>query len=366
MTSVRLLGRRAAAVLVLALLSAAIQAQEPQVAPLTRVIDQVNQRVVKLYGSGGFRGLVSYGTGALISPDGHVLTVANPLLDTQELLVHLYDGRRLLAKVVVVEPELDMALVKIEQAEDLPFFDLSAAGQKPLAEPGTRILGFSNQFQIATRDEPVSVQQGVIAAYSKLQGRRGIFEAPYTGDVYVIDAIINNPGAAGGVITTRKGELLGIIGKELQNTLTATWINYAVPLQAEIEVRRGDQVTRLSLLDFIDTAKRGEYKPIVRDKSREGSGGYHGIVLVPNVVERTPPFVEEVQPGSPAAKAGLKPDDLIVYIDGERVVSIKEFRDLVDKTRPGTQLKLEVRRGDKLVSLDLKLDPPLARIPKKP
>src|SRR5262249_30191593 len=156
---------------------------------------------------------------------------------------------------------------------------------------------FSNQFQIATRDEPVSVQRGVIAAYSKLQGRRGIFDFPYTGDVYVIDAITNNPGAGGGVVTTRKGELLGIIGKELRNTLTATWINYAVPIHV--------------VAKFAELGMKGEYKPIVKERPAGGPGGYHGIVLVPNVIERTPPYVEEVMPDSPAAKAGLRPDDLI-------------------------------------------------------
>jgi serine protease Do len=343
------------------LLAVPARAQEPKTSPLTGVIDQVNQRLVKLYGSGGFRGLASYGTGVVISPDGYVLTVASPLLDTQELLVHLADGRRMIAKVGVVEPELDLALLKIENVEDLPHFDLAAAGQKPLAEPGTRVLAFSNQFQIATRDEPMSIMQGVIAAYSKLLGRRGVHEAPYTGDVYVLDAITNNPGAAGGALTTRKGELLGLIGKELQNSLTDTWINYAIPLQAKVEVRRGQEVTGLSLLEFVDKARKGEYKPIVRDKSLDGTGGYHGIVLVPDVVERTPPFVEEVLPASPAAKAGLKPDDLVVYVDGVRVVSIKEFRDIVDKARPGALLKLEVRRGDRLTSVDLKLEQPVAR-----
>src|SRR5437667_177870 len=84
----------------------------------------------------------------------------------------------------------------------------------------------------------VQVTHGVIDAYSKRQGRRGIFQAPYTGDVYVIDAITNNPGSGGGAVTTRKGELLGIVGKELRNSLSDTWINYAVPIQV--------------LADFID------------------------------------------------------------------------------------------------------------------
>jgi serine protease Do len=298
--------------------------------------------MVKLFGSGGFRGLNSYGTGVVVSPDGYVLTVANPLLDTPDLRVHLWDGRRLQAKVVVAEPELDAALVKIEGAEDLPFFDLSQAGKMPLAPPGTWIMAFSNQFQIATREEPLSVQHGVISAYSKLHGRRGIFDAPYTGEVYVLDAITNNPGAGGGAVTTRKGELLGFIGKELRNSLSDTWINYAVPIQV--------------VADFVEKAKRGEYKPVAREKPTGGPGGFHGIILVPNVVERTPPYVEDTLPGSPAAKAGLKPDDLIVYVDGEKVVSIKEFRDIVDRARPGTAFRLEVRRGDKLTTVDLKLE----------
>src|SRR5262249_41557277 len=156
------------------------------------------------------------------------LTVASPLLDTADLLVHLFDGRRFHAKVVVAEPELDAALVKIDKADDLPFFDLGQSAKARPAQPGDWILAFSNQFQIATREEPMWVRHGVIAAYSKLQGRRGIFDAPYNGEVYVLDAITNNPGAGGGAVTTRKGDLLGIIGKEVRNSLSDTWINYAV------------------------------------------------------------------------------------------------------------------------------------------
>src|SRR5438874_1325344 len=78
--------------------------------PFHAVSRQVNQRLVKVFGSGGFRGLAAYGTGIVVSPDGYVLTVAGHLLDTPELKIHLHDGRRATAKVVVVEPELDAAL----------------------------------------------------------------------------------------------------------------------------------------------------------------------------------------------------------------------------------------------------------------
>jgi serine protease Do len=327
---------------------------------LAQTAEKVNRKIVKLYGSGGFQGLASTGTGVLVSADGFILTVASPLLNTQDLRVHLYDGRRFHAKIVVVEPELDAALVKIDNVEDLPFFDVVQAAKRPLGSAGDNILGFSNEFHIATRDEPVSVMHGVIAAYSKLHGRRGIFDAAYTGEVYVIDAITNNVSAAGGAITDLKGELLGLIGKELRNTLSDTFVNYAVPIQF--------------LASFVEKAKKGEYKVIVKTKPAEGQGGYHGIIMVPNVVERTPPFIDEVIPGSPAAKAGLKPDDLIVYVDGEQMVSVKAFRELLDRARPGTLLKLDVRRvdkevgGDKLVTVELKLEeqPGVKSAPKKP
>jgi serine protease Do len=324
-------------------------------APFHEVVRQVNQKLVKVYGSGGFRGLVDYGTGVVVSADGFVLTAASHLLDTQELRCHLYDGRRCLAHVVVVEPELDAALIKIDKVEDLPHFDFAAAAKLPRANPGDWVLAFSNEFKIAERMEPLSVGRGVIAAYAKLPLQRGIFEAPYQGDVYVLDAVTNNPGAAGGALTTRNGDLVGIIGKELRNSLSNTWINYAVPVTAKVDVRQSEQILTVSLPEFVEKGMKGEYKPTSKEKKEEGQGAFTGIVFVPNVVERTPPYVEEVLDGSPAAKAGVKPDDLVVYLDGEPVVSIAAFKEMVLKMRPATIVKVEVRRGDKLVPVEITL-----------
>jgi serine protease Do len=279
------------------------------------------------------------------------------------------DGSRYHARLVAVEPELDVALVKIdpgkdEKLEDLPYFDVIEAAKRPLAEPGTGVLAFSNQFQIATRDEPMSVQRGVVASYARLYGRIGIFEAPFTGKVYVLDAITNNPGAGGGALTTRKGELLGLIGKELRNEQTNTWINYGVPIGATVEVRlpEGKKAT-VSIVDLIE--KKEKYKPVNPNKNKDLGGGYHGIVLVPDVVDRTPPYVEDVVAGSPAARAGLRPDDLIVYIDGLPVASIQSLNEALNRYRPGDDIKLEVRRGDKLSTHTLKLEKPVAKGPAK-
>ncbi len=109
-----------------------------------------------------------------------------------------------------------------------------------------------------------------------------------------------------------------------------------MPITAKVDVRQGDKIVTVSAARLRREGHEGQVQADVeRRRSDEGQGGYHGIVLVPNVVERTPPYVEEVPPGSPAAKAGLKPDDLIVYVDGEPVVSIAAFKEMHGQLRPG-------------------------------
>jgi serine protease Do len=361
---------RLALLTLLALPSPAVAAD-----PFGEVAEKVNTKVVKLFGAGGFSRLTNFGTGIVISPDGHILTAASQLLDTSDLVVHLYDGRRLTAAVLVVEPELDAAILKVKvegkkidepTGLELPHFDFAAAVNRPRAQPGDWVLAFSNAFEAALRDEPVTAQRGVVAAYTRLQGRRGIFEFPYAGDVYVVDSITNNPGAAGGALTDRKGDLLGVVGRDIKNAQTETMINYAIPVAAKVDVKvlvkdkdkDEEKTVTLSLPEFVAKGMKGEYKPVKRDRPPPGEGGYHGIVFVPNVLERTPPYVEDVVPGSPAAKAGLRPDDLVSFADGEPIGSIKVFHDFVKaKTRPGTTVRLEVRRGEALQTVEMTLAP---------
>ena len=322
---------------------------------------KVNPKLVKLFGAGGFKGLPSYGTGILISPKGYILTVNNHILTTSDLRVHVYDGRAFHAKVIATERDLDLAILKMEEEVDfLPHYDLAAVSKQPMAEAGDWVLALSNCFQVATRDEPMSIQRGVIASVTELRGRRGVFDAAYSGDVYFIDAITNNPGAAGGAVVDRKGQLLGIIGRELKNTLTDTWINYAIPIQAKIQYpdEKTKEPVTVTVLKFATDGMEGKYNRIHEKTKKDEFAGFTGIVLVPNPVMATPPYVDEVLPGSPAAQAGLRPDDLIIYVDGELVPTVKQFRDVIKFVQPGNDLKLDVQRGTKMHSLKLKVEQP--------
>lgn len=332
--------------------------------PFVKVAEQVNEKVVKIFGAGGFRGATNYSTGVLVSADGHFVTIASQTLDTSELIVHLADGSRRKAVVLATEPELDIALcyIRLEgktkddpNGLDLPFYDITEAAKRKPAEPGDWVLAHTNLFEIAMRNEPVSVMTGSVTSFSKLHGRRGIFDFPYTGDVYVVDAITNGPGAGGGPLTTRKGDLLGFVGREIKNSQTETWINYAIPVFAEVEIKGEKETKKVSIPQFVELAKRGEYKRVLKADGGKGAGGYTGIKFVPNVLDRTPPYVDEVIADSPAAKAGIQVNDLVSFIDGEPIYSIKSYLEFMSRTRPGGVVRMEVRRGDNLQSVEVTL-----------
>jgi serine protease Do len=304
-------------------------------------IKSVMPRMVKIFGAGGIRQLHAYGTGTLVSAEGHIITVWSHVLDTDEVTVVLANGRRLEAKVLGAEPQLDLAVIKLQEDDlDLPFFDLADAAS---ASPGTRILGFSNMFKVATGDEPVSVLHGVISARTKLTARRGAYQVPYDGDVYVVDAITNNPGAGGGIITSVDGKLLGMIGKELRNAKSNTWINYAVPIP---EIRK-----------VVGEIISGQYVREEKSDEEDNPERYNpydfGLVMIPDVLYRTPAYITSVVPGTPAAEAKIQPDDLIVFANDELIQSNRMLKRELGRLEAGDTLRIIVKRGTTLVNLEL-------------
>lgn len=301
-------------------------------------------KMVKIFGAGGLKQLYAYSTGFLVSADGHIVTVWSHVLDSDMVNVVLADGRRYEGKVLGAEPQLDLAVLKIE-AEGLPCFDLAEATS---AGPGARVLAFSNMFKVAVGDEQVSVLHGVIAAKTTLAARRGVFEVPYHGPVYVVDAITNNPGSGGGVLTTWDGRLLGMIGKELRNAQTNTWVNYVMPLtelrQPIEEIISGNFTAKRSSEADDDSAST---RP---DQYRAAD---FGIVMIPDVVARTPAFINRVIPGSAAMQAGLRPNDLVLFVGDELIQSVSVMREELGRLESGGNLRLVVRRGDQLLTVEL-------------
>ncbi len=305
-------------------------------------IDTVQPTIVKIFGAGGLRNLNAYSTGILVEERGYVMTVWNHVLDTSELTVVLSDGRRYSAEVVDAEPALDVAVLRLQSADEtFPAIRLADAADVTV---GTRVLAFSNMFKVATGDEPVSVVHGVVAARTRLSTRRGVFEMSLDTPLYILDAITNNAGAEGGLLTTLAGQPIGMIGRQLRNAETNTWVNYAVPLT---ELR--DVVERMIAGNY---TARAEAESVAATRPEFDPADF-GLVLVPDVVRRTPGYVDAVLPGSPAAVAGIRRDDLVVFVDDELVQSVGDVRRALGRSQPKQKIRLVVRRGDALKTVEL-------------
>ena len=323
-------------------------------ADIHSTLDAVQPKMVKIYGAGGFHEMDGYQSGFFISADGHILTVFSYVLDTDDLTCVLNNGTKYTATLLGADPVLDIAVLKIDR-ENTPFFELFPEGwdsprtdetfmTQLKARRGEKILAVSNLFGVAEGNEPFSVQHGVISAAIRLDARKKAYPTAYKGPVYVLDAITNNPGAAGGALLTEAGEFRGILGKALKHARTGTFLCFALPAEAVAatvrEIMEGKYVARSS--DVSDDTSKPARAVTLREL---------GITLLPDVVSRTPPYIDWVEPDSPAARAGLRPDDLIVFISGKLVQSCKAVRaelEFIDYQDP---VRFSVMREDEMVEV---------------
>jgi S1-C subfamily serine protease len=320
------------------ILAIAISARCASASTVEAVIS-AEPKMVKVYGAGGVRGLEAYQSGFLISADGHVLTAWSYVLDTDTVIVTLHDGRRFDAKLIGADPRVEIAVLKID-ARPSEHFVLSDA---VTLQPGDRILAFSNLYGIATGDEATSVLHGSVSATTHLAARRGVFKTPYEGPVYILDAVTNNSGAAGGALTDHRGRIAGVLGKELRSIETNAWLNYAVPV-SEIRDSVRSIIDGITIESNADSADPVERPWRLRDI---------GLRLVPNVMTVTPPYVESVVAGSAADTAGLQSDDLIMYLNKTLVRSRDDLEKQLALIERDNALSLAILRDQKLIMVEI-------------
>ena len=301
--------------------------------------------VVKLFGA-GLGNLDSYGSGTLISAEGHVLTIWNHLINTGYLTAVTADGMRYEVDVVGTSRDFDIAILRLKAEEGTQFPHISLDNSTD-ASIGQTVYAFSNMFHVATGAEPVSVVHGVIAQRVSIEAGLGRWSLPYRDPVYLIDAVINNSGAGGGLLTTSSGIPVGLIGREIQLRSTGTWVNYAIPLTELAPV-----VNQLIAGESVDNTDSATEPVSLSD--RELTARF-GITLLPVVVDRTPCYIDTVIPGSLADEVDLRAGDLIVLLEDDVVQSVADFRRLIASRRPGQPVDIVVQRDQLLVTVRLRI-----------
>lgn len=302
-------------------------------AQINRTNRMAQPKLVKVYGSGGISGLQSYQSGFFVGSDGLVVTTWSHVLDGETTVV-TFDGRKFLAEFVGMDADLEIALLKIKSTSE-PFFSSEMILEKPYI--GQRVLSLSNLFGIAVGDEQQSLMRGTVSAIAELDAKLGNFDSAYSGEVIVVDLIANNPGAAGGVLLSSDGKLIGMLGKELRDKTTQTWLNYCIPAA--------------TVFKSIEMLKAGK---IVAKKKAKPAASFQlslvGIELVPNVLQQTRPFIDDVMKDSVAAKNGIQLDDLILFINGKPVRSIREVATELSMIDRDSTVTIVLKRGEKTVT----------------
>jgi len=328
----------------LLLLAAAATAGPPLRSPrIDAAVAAVQPAVVKVYGVKGFRGVFGYMTGVIVHESGLVMTRGSVTLDeAPQIKCHLNDGRRFVAELVRYDRKSKMVLLRL-LADPGAKFPVAKLGLSDNVRPGQFVLLVGNAYRVAEGREPCAVNLGVVSAITSPSMRAGFADSfDYPGEVILHDAM-NNPGVYGGPLVNLKGEVIGISGTLVESRETNVQLHYAVPID-DLKPFLEDTLAR-------PDAGKTYTGPGDKEPEEEGPGepGYHGIaVLKAGINLATPAYVDRVAPGSPGAKAGVLPDDLVLKIDRTSVKNWKTFDKMMAKYRAGESAQLTIKRKDEV------------------
>jgi len=269
------------------------------------------------------------GSGVIVSPEGHILTNNHVIEDADGIEVVLTDGRRAVAKVIGTDPESDLALLKI-QLDKLPVIVL---GQAQNLQVGDVVLAIGNPFGVGQ-----TVTSGIVSALGRNHLGINTFE-----NFIQTDAAIN-PGNSGGALVDVNGHLMGINTAIYSRSGGNMGIGFAIP------VTTAQQIMQDLLKDGKVT--RGWIGVEPQDMTPELAESFQ----LPKSAQNTLPqgvIITGVLQNGPAAKAGLRPGDVIVKVADKSVTNVSELLTQVASLKPGTPAQVQVWRRQGEVSLRL-------------
>ncbi len=267
----------------------------------------------------------SLGSGFVISPKGLVVTNNHVIDGADEVTVIFNDNRELKAKVLGADKKTDIALLKIETKEDLPFVRLGSSRQ---ARVGDWVLAVGNPFGLGG-----SVSAGIISARA-----RNINAGPYD-DFIQTDAAINR-GNSGGPLFNMRGEVIGISTAIYSPTGGSVGIGFAIPSDLAKPV--------ISQLQEFGRTKRGWLGVHIQEVTKDIAAGL-------SLDKARGALVAESFQDSPASKAGIKTGDVVLSFNGIEIEESRQLPRIVAETPVGQTVPVIVWRDGKKKSYDVKL-----------
>jgi serine protease Do len=271
----------------------------------------------------------SLGSGVIVKSDGTIVTNYHVIKGADEITVVLHDRREFEASLVRSDERTDLAVLKIQAGGTFPVLEFQ---DSDTLEVGDIVLAIGNPFGVGQ-----TVTMGIVSALSRSAGQISDF-----GSFIQTDAAIN-PGNSGGALVTLDGRLAGINTAIYSQSGGSIGIGFAIPSNLVATViggsGRGGRVLR-PWLGAAGQAVTSEIAPAV------GLDRPVGVV------------VRQIYPGGPAERAGLRPGDVIIAVDGKEIDDVPGLRYRLGTMKPGTEAHLSVVRNGRATHATLSVELP--------
>lgn len=280
-----------------------------------------------------------YGTATIIDPEGHILTSTTVLPPgSTEIRITLPGGRVFEAKLLATDPEKEFALARLPSAgAPFPYLRL---GDSDALRVGQVVFTLGNAFRGIEQEAEVSMASGVLSGIYDLAETRS--EAQYKGRVIETTAAVN-PGGDGGPLVDPAGRMIGVV---CLNYSPSRWLGTAIPanvlkplLRAAI---KGPAPEKLA---------NGTGGP----EAEPGPAGWAGYIGAAIGRDDAGIVVARVARGGPADRAGLRPGDRVLAVDGDEVRDLADFSRRLKGHPPGEVVRLRVGRGGATLAIDLRI-----------
>ncbi len=311
--------------------SKAAEASLPAVVHITSFYNQQNTTLYDfIFGTrpGGGHSAQSSGSGVIISNDGYIVTNRHVINNSERIKVVLNDRRSYEAEVIGTDATTDIALLKID-AEKLTSMNYGNSAELKIGE---WVLAVGNPFNLTS-----TVTAGIVSAKAR---SINIFSDKQSIESFIQTDAAVNPGNSGGALVNTDGDLVGINTAIASKTGSFIGYSFAIPVD----------IVRKVVADLL------EYGEVQR--------AYLGISLADVDAELAERFELEkpegiliagINEGSAADKVNLKTGDVIISFNDTRVNTVSQLLEQISKFRPGDEVSLKVKRGNKTIKKDITL-----------
>jgi serine protease Do len=264
------------------------------------------------------------GSGFIVTPEGYILTNAHVVANAEQVTVKLTDRRELQAKVVGVDQRTDVAVIKIE-AHGLPVVKI---GDPARLKPGQWVIAIGSPFGFDN-----SATAGIVSAIS-----RSLPSDNYVPFIQTDVAV--NPGNSGGPLFNTRGEVVGINSQIFSQTGGYMGLSFAIPIDVAVNVQ--NQLIKSGHV------VRGRVGVTIQDLNAQLAESF-------GLDRPRGALVSSVEPGGPADKAGVKPGDVIVAVNGQNIERYGELSGRISNMRPGSDARLSLWRNGKQDDVSVKV-----------